>query len=788
MAAYEKEEGEKPTKEEDEKILKEARDYLKLCIDEEEPERALMMDDLRFATLDQWPSDIRNQRQDVNQEGGPRPCLTIDKINQYIMQVLNDMRQGKPGINVRPQDDAADVQTAKILKGLIRNIEDQSKADLAYSTAAENVVKIGLGYFRIMAEYVSEDSFDQEIFIRAIPNTFSVYLGKHILPDGSDAEHGFIVESMPIAKFKEEFPKARADSKDFDGLDKASLSYWFTDETITVVEYYCFERTFIELYFLADGTTISAEDYAKWPEDVAGQKPPIQDKRRALKRQLKWRKLSAVEILDRRDLPGKYIPIVEMVGREAWVDGRRILWGLVRPAKDSLRFDNYCASAIAEKIMLAPKTPYIGAKGQFAGVEDRWKKANILNYPYLEYEPIDVNGNALPPPQRQPAMPIEIALLKQREIIAQDVRASLGIFKSGVGESESQQSGRAILALQRESDTGTYHYGANQAVSIRHAGVIIVDLIPHYYDTKRIVRILGEDGEVQAVQLDPSQPQASRQVQTGAGIKAIYNPAIGKYDISITVGPSYNTKRMEAAATFVELAKGAADPGSAAVLRYLTVRNSDFNGSEEAAKMLKALIPPQAAQAAASDNKMPPEALAKIAQLTQAVQMLQAEKQELEAGTKVEMAKIALRQREMTAEQGLQKQKQDADLKREREKAMAEIALKRAVAVAELEIEKMKVLGAAGVEVDSAIAKVQNMVMLHQTKVQGLIDKENAAREGKEEGQTQGSEATMAALQDMNKTFLEAISQIVEGLKEKRKHISMVMPDGRKATAEVTTQ
>src|SRR6185295_10160827 len=148
----------------DKKFIEEARKALKEDIDDNSSERAKMLDDIRFCTLDQWPTEIRQAREDVNQEGGPRPCLTIDKINQYIVQVVNDMRQGKPGINVRPQDDAADVETAKVLKGLIRNIEDQSKADIAYATGGESAAKIGLGYWRVTTEYV-DDSFDQEIFI-----------------------------------------------------------------------------------------------------------------------------------------------------------------------------------------------------------------------------------------------------------------------------------------------------------------------------------------------------------------------------------------------------------------------------------------------------------------------------------------------------------------------------------------------------------------------------------------------------------------------------------------------
>jgi hypothetical protein len=762
---------------------------IKRCVDFESSERAKMLDDLRFATLDQWPSDIRNEREG-DAENGPRPCLTIDKINQYIVQVVNDMRQGKPGIKVRPVDDASDVETAKILQGLVRNIEDQSSADIAYMTAGESAAKIGLGYFRITTEYVSDDSFDQEIVIKPIPNTFSTYLGPHIMPDGSDAEEGYIVEQMPKADFEARYPKAKVDKKSFDDLDK-DQAFWLTDETVTVVERFYIRKSYEEVLFLDDGSQISRADYDEWPEE-AGPKPEIEDTRFKTKKSLHWCKLTGAEILEERDLPGQYIPIIEVVGRETHIDGQRRLWGLVRPAKDSLRMYNYWASTITEKLALAPKAPFIGAAGQFKGHEDRWKKANRVNYSYLEYEVVDVNGNAIAAPKREQPAPVEVAMVQQLAQIENDVKASLGMYKAALGESESQQSGRAILALQRESDTGTFHFGANLGVSIRHAGRVIIDMIPHYYDTRRIVRILGEDGEMQAVELDPEQEVSMRQIQTSRGIKRIFNPGVGKYDVTTTVGPSYNTKRMEAAATYVELAKGAADPASAAALRYLTVKNSDFGGSDEGAKLLKALLPPQALQALDSGaEQIPPAAMAKIQQLEQQVQVMNQAGQEM--GQRLQEAESGVAQAQMKTqaehqarmrELDMERQVEEAKAKLARDKAMAEIELKRAIAVAELEIERMKIVDGASAEVDAAIAKVQNMIALHETKMQGVIEKDAA---GREDGEAKASsEQSMAAMQEMHRAFLDGVGQIVAALSEKKKRIEMVMPDGRKATAEVT--
>ncbi len=780
----------------DKDILQRARDELKLCVDEESPERALMLDDINFCTLDQWPKDIRNEREN-DLENGPRPCLTIDKINQYIVQVVNDMRQGKPGINVRPQDDRADVQTAKVLKGIIRNIEDQSSADIAYATAGESAAKIGLGYFRIMTEYLP-GSWDQDIFIRPIPNTFSVYLGKHFMPDGSDAKCGFILEATAVESFKSQYPGKKYKAEEFDGLG-TQMTFWHTGEAVTVIEYFWLERINETLHFLSDGTTITKDDYDKWPAQ-AGARPSIQESRPSYREKLHWAKMTGVEVLEKRDLPGKYIPIVEVIGRESNIQGKRYLWGLVRPAKDSLRMYNYWASTITEKMGLAPKAPYIMAEGQDEGHEQEWRTANRKNSSRLVYKDISVAGNQVPPPKRQEPAAMEAAMFHFMQVIEHDVQTSLGMFKAATGESESQQSGRAILALQRESDTGTYHFGANQGISIRHAGRIILDWIPHYYDTKRVVRILGEDGEIQTAHIDPNQDVPQRQVQQDdGGIKNIYNPTIGKYDISISVGPSYNTKRMEAAATFVEMAKGAADPASAAILRYLVMRNSDSAGADEAAKLLKTMLPPQALQSMESKEPIPPQVQAMMQQIQQKMQMmqeegakLQQENVQLKAGAQVQMQKISADQQAQAqkisadqqasqAEFALQKQKQDGELQLQREKAMAEIELKRAIAVAELELERMKLTEGANADVEGAIAKVKAMVAVHETKIHGELSKAVAGKEEK------SAQPDVAGMQQMHNSFLDAVGKIVDGLKAKKK-VSMTLPDGRTASAQVSMQ
>lgn len=690
----------------DEAILTEARERLTACMTDESIERNKMLDDLRFATLDQWPDDVRTQRE--NDPTGRRPCLTIDQINQYITQVANDMRQNRPGIKTRPVDDGADPDTARIFQGLVRHIEDQSSAQIAYATAGESAVTIGLGFFRIKTDYVNDTSFDQEILIERVPDTFSVYLAPHLMPDGSDAEYGFISVRMALSEFKRKYPGKKYAPEDFAGL--GDLPSWRTDDSVTVVEYFYKRHEERELLFLADGSTVEADKFDGAESSITG-------RRKTQKRSVKWCILTGAEILEKRDWNGKYIPIVEVVGKEKMVEGKRLLWGLVRPAKDALRAFNYWISALTEKMALAPKAPFIGAVGQFATQGAMWDQANVRNYSRLEYDPIDVNGNALPAPRRQEPMQMEPAMAQMLAMMQNNVKSSLGMYKAAIGEAESQQSGRAILALKKESDTGTMHFGDNQSLSITHAGRIIVDLIPHYYDTARVLRILGEDGSSESATIDPTlkgadgKPVAKKEIREGQKIRKIYNLGVGTYDVVATTGPSYTTGRQEAATVFTELAQAAKDPATAAALNYLAVRNSDFSGSDEALRMLKALLPPQLQQKDGETAPIPPEAQQQIAELSQRVQLmdqagqqLAQENEQLKSDQQAEQAKLQSAHQLKMQELALKAQEQSAELKLAREKAEAEMQLKAWLAEQEIAIKKQ----VAGQEMQNAEKELQH--------------------------------------------------------------------------------
>jgi hypothetical protein len=559
------------------------------------------LDDLRFMAGSpdnnwQWPSNVLATRGNVQgQTINARPCLTINKLPQHVRQVTNDQRQNRPSGKVIPADDRADPQVAEIYDGVVRHIEYMSDADVAYDTACENQVTFGEGYWRLLTEYCDENTFDQDIKIERIRNSFSVYMDPTIQdPCGSDAKWCFITQDMTRDEYERLFPDATPITALMDqGTGDSATAQWVTQNTVRIAEYFCVEYKRVKLNLYPGNVTLQEGE----PEDRQMQAMGLMPVRSRMAQvpQVKWMKTNGYEILEEQDWAGRWIPVIRVIGNEFEVDGQILVSGLVRNAKDAQRMYNYWVSQEAEMLALAPKAPFIGYGGQFEGYETQWKTANTQNWPYLEVNPdvTDGNGSILPLPQRaQPPM-AQQGLIAAKMGAADDIKATTGQYDSSIGATSNERSGRAILARERQGDTGTYHFVDNLARAIRYSTRQIVDLIPKIYDTQRIARIIGIDGETKMARIDPMQPEPVREVRDQAGvvIEKIYNPSVGKYDVVVTTGPSYMTKRQEAMDAMSQILQG--NPALWQVAGDLFVKNMDWPGAEELAERLQKMIDPK---------------------------------------------------------------------------------------------------------------------------------------------------------------------------------------------------
>jgi hypothetical protein len=587
----------------EDELLATARKRFKAAQEAEKDMRTEYLTDLKFRAGDQWPDAIKSIRDQQK-----KPCLTVNRLQQFEKQVTNQMRQSRPGIEVSPGDHEGDVDTAEVIQGLIRHIEYDSNAPVAYERGGTSAVRGGIGFWRVLPEYEDEKGFNQVLRIKSIRDAMMVSIDPASQePDGSDMKWGFVYENVPDNEFEELYPEATTTSANGFELLNATAPDWLNGHDVRVAEHYYFDYTDGFLYETQDGK-------------VTTEKPEAFKRKRAVRiPQLMWVKLTGVEILEGPlEQPGRYVPIVPIYGDEIVVDGKVIHEGIIRNSRDSVRMSNYWASKEAEAIALAPKAPFILAEGQEEGHEAEWASANNDDRAYLLYKPTAIGEHLAPPPQRNVVEPAIQAISHARMMCIEDLKAITGIFDPSLGNRDAAQSGVAIRSLQSQGNTANFHFVDNQHRSILQTGRILVDLIPHYYDAEEVVQIVGEDGEAKTVTING--PSGVKDPKTG--IEKIYDMTTGKYHVVLSAGASYQTKRQEEAAflekamqAFPELMKLAGD---------LVFRTQDSPGAEAIANRLKKALPPELQDEDPNEPKgqIPPQVQQQMGQAKQMIEQL----------------------------------------------------------------------------------------------------------------------------------------------------------------------
>lgn len=556
--------------------------------------RQLALEDTRFALGDsdngwQWPAEIYRARNNIQK----KPCLTINVTAQHCNQIINNIRQNRPTARVVPVDGGADKKTAEILGGMIRSIQSNSAADTAHDLAAEHAIYGGEGYWRVITDYESYDSFNQEILIKCIPNPRLVFIDPDAKePDRSDAKWGFVFDDISREECKELYPECDPASWAEDSRG------WVTKDNIRIAEYFWCEYEDDVLFLLENGDSVlegDLDDGAKIENgyiSFGGIAVKILQKRPTKRQQWKWCKLIGGETkpVEERDWPGSYLPIVTVVGKELNIDGEIVRKGIVRDLKDPARMVNYSYSAAVETLALQNKVPYLAASEAVEGYEDIWGAANIENRAYLPFNAYNENGNPIPVPERQAPAVMPAAQVQMLQLSTEEMRAASGQQNANFGIRSEAQSGVGIQRLKVQGETATFHFPDNLVRALHYEAKVLIDLIPKVYDTKRIVRILGLDGNEDSAVLDPSLGEAHQEVDSDE-VKAIFNPLVGKYDVAIDTGPSFQTQRQEAAAALTELATK--NPQLMGVAGDLVVRSYDFPGADEIAKRIEKTIPPE---------------------------------------------------------------------------------------------------------------------------------------------------------------------------------------------------
>jgi len=565
------------------------------------------LDDLRFLDGDQWPDSLKKEREDDK-----RPCLTINRLPSFIDQIVGDLRQNKMSADVIPVDDQGDPGTAEIYEGIIRNIEYTSKAQRVYVEAGESAVQCGYGAFRVLTRYVSDDSFEQEIYLAYIRNPFTVYIDPSAeLIDGSDAKWAFVTEEVTRDEFKRRYPDKEVMSFE-EAITVGDLySNWYMEDKVKIADYYWVDDTKThQLLLLSDGTSVkkseltkelyirlkdklnpppSMDDVEKLEEEfMAMLDLTVKDEREVTSSQVMYAKISGSEVLEGPDeWAGKYIPVIPVYGKTVIVDGEIRRRGAIRHAKDSQRQYNYWKSASTEFIALQPKAPYIGTAEQFKNHESQWNLANQSNQPFLIYN----HKEGVPRPERQPPPMGSSAMFTEAQMAVDDMKATTNIYDASLGARSNETSGKAIRERKMEGDIANFAFSDNLAASVSQAARIMVDLIPSIYDTERVVRILGPDDEQELVQINKEfSEEIEKTDENGEAYTEIetkkYDLTTGRYDVRAKVGPSYTTQRQETREFMIDAMRELPDMMKAGLASEIFT-NSDFPGAQEVGEKMK---------------------------------------------------------------------------------------------------------------------------------------------------------------------------------------------------------
>lgn len=512
----------------------------------------------------QWDPTALTMRKAAN-----RPVLTLNRGPGFVRQLTGEVRQNPPAIKVLPSKDGATVEAADIFNGLIRNIEQQSVAKAAYTKATENAAQAGIGGWRVVTEYSGDDTFEQDIRIKRINDPFQLLVDPLAqAPDKSDMRYGFVFEDLAKEAYAERYPDFPAESLPTNVADQA-LS-WRTMDTVKIAEYWYRSPVKKTLQLHEDQTT------SYKGEEGENQSPVVQS-REVEVQQIKSCIISGAGVLSGpTDWAGRYIPICVVPGEEVWADGRVTRKGMIDDMRDPQRVLNYTWTTAVEAVAMQPKAPFILTADQADGYETQWANAGVENLATLIYKG-DPKANG--PPQRSPPPLASTGLDLQARFATEALEGVTGIYKAGLGAPSNETSGRAIMARQQEGDTGTYHYIDNLGIAIQCCGKILVDLIPKIYDATRVVRTLGEDGSAKMVKInEPSRDQA--------GMDIVLNDlSAGEYDVTVTTGPSYATKRAEATTFMTELVRGF--PKIAEIAGDIIIENMDVPGADKIAARMK---------------------------------------------------------------------------------------------------------------------------------------------------------------------------------------------------------
>lgn len=720
--------------------------------------------DLKFLNLQQWDENDERDRLAEN-----KPTLVIDQIGEPYRQLVGQQRQARPAIQINPVDNGADQDTADVFQGLIRHIEVTGGAKAARDEAFKGAVGPGWGYYRIITEYeydqadparaMGPELFDQCIKYQPIENQFTVFRDPSCpLHEPEKARYCFIVEDVPTDTFKEKWPEAKATSTEAFQATGLEMPEWYPEGSVRVADYFYVEDVPGEAIALfANGQVVPL---SQAPSGVA-----ILQQRIPMIRTVKLAKITGAGVLEGnedktagRDWPGAYIPVIPVYGESIVVDGKRTLRGIVRPARDPQRMYNYQNSELVYELAVSPKSKVIMAEGQDEGYEQMWQQAPVKAFPALKYKPTTIGGERVPEPQvanftdATKIQAITVAINQHKA----DLRSTLSYYDpSDPARKNADQSGKAILARQQAMDAGSVNFKDNFGQALLYEGKVLLDLIPKVYNRPgRILRIVGLEDETQTEEVAYGQPR-KKASKGQRGVKGVFEWGAGRFDVTVSIGASYTTRRQEAAEAQIEIMK-VLPPNMAAAMAPQAIRNMDWPGARETADRLDRTLPPEIRGDDEADQDDPEVLKAQVMQAQQKMQEMDGVIKQLQDAVKTDQVKAEadLQKTQMSAQAETQQAQQSDAVKMQiaQMEITAKAALEREKLQAEVGMAQMKI------DADMQLAQMKIDADLEKARITAMVQSANAQRDRQHErGMANVSHAQ--AMEEGERGHMQAMEQ-----------------------------
>jgi hypothetical protein len=738
-------------------LIREARERWNRAAEAEEQQRNRIVRAKQFRVGDQWPAAIKLAREGGNSLQGmapqpPRPCLVVDRLSQPVRQVSNTIKNASFGFDVLPAGGSSDQDTADIFKGYLRWMMNNSRGESPIEWAADQAIEGGIGWFRLRTDYINEtwdgelteEAMWQALFMERITNNLTVYGDPSaVRPTRSDMKWAFVTEDLSRDEFERLYPKA-----DIRGLeafmatgDKAAWSSWVSEDSIRIAEYYRIEYTNRHLYQLQDGSVVEEK-----PDDKAD----IKAERVMRVPSVKCDKINAIESLQSFDWVGSRIPLIPILGEELNVDGKIWLRGVIEEGMDAQRMVNYTYSGAVEIFALAPKNAPMIAAASVANYKQIWQTRNIINHAYLPFDPWDQEGKEYPTPMLDTTEPPIQAAVELMRVSEDAIKATTSTGDASLGNTNpNERSGRALQALQAQSDLANSNYPDNVKRALIYAGELAVEIIPKITTKGQIIHILGMDDEPEQVMVGQpyqegpnGQPQASPPnitpeiAQLEGSLHKFYDLNNGRYAVTVSVGKATATKREEGAQALGELIPHL-PPEMAAVATPDYVEQLSFPGSHKIAEKLRNALPPQLQDQKDPKNQIPPQAQAMIQQLQGELQKAQQFIQ-----TKQAEQQGSLQETQIKAQTDLQIAKHKADTDADRELALQMMKNATSIAVARISASKSQLDPVAEAAEERLATGLQHA---HEVGMQGMKQQheKDLAAQAHQQALEQGSQGAV---------------------------------------------